>query len=521
MLGARKESERMDWTAGYVTELEYTYGYYRELCPGILRLACLSAGVAPPVGKPLRYLELGYGQGLSLNIHAAAVPGEFWGTDFNPTQVAQARALAEASGSGAKLLDDSFAEFASRPDLPEFDVIGLHGIWTWISEANSRIIVDLIRRKLRVGGIVYISYNCLPGWAPSMPLRHLVKLHADLAAEATGMLGKLDGALAFARQVIDSGALYFHGNPAVGERLKLMSGQNRNYLAHEYFNEDWRIMAFSEVAKCLDDAKLSFVTSAHLLDHVEAVNLTSEGNKLLAEIKHPILRQSVRDYFVNQQFRRDVFIKGPRRVSRLEQQEALQSASFALTTHADGVPMKVKGARGETTLPEQVYRPVIEVLAENDYGPKTVAELAAHFKLRAMPFSQVLQAMFVLIGAGHVHPAQESASESRNHCRALNRYLCERARSGADIQFLASPVTGGGVPVPRFHQLFLLALEHNRKSEAEQSDFAWSLLSAQGQRVVKDGKPLESPEENITELTNMAGDFATQRLPLLKVLEIA
>ena len=87
----------MDWTAGYVTELEYTYGYYRDLCPGLLRLACLSAGVAPPMGTPLRYLELGYGQGLSLNIHAAAVPGEFWGTDFNPTQVAQARALAEAS----------------------------------------------------------------------------------------------------------------------------------------------------------------------------------------------------------------------------------------------------------------------------------------------------------------------------------------------------------------------------------------------------------------------------------------
>src|SRR4051812_32308778 len=73
----------MDWTAGYVTEIEYTYGYYRELCPGVLRLACLSAGVAPPSGKALNYLELGYGQGLSLNIHAAANAGVFWGTDFN------------------------------------------------------------------------------------------------------------------------------------------------------------------------------------------------------------------------------------------------------------------------------------------------------------------------------------------------------------------------------------------------------------------------------------------------------
>jgi SAM-dependent methyltransferase len=218
--------------------------------------------------------------------------------------------LSDASGSGAKLFEDSFADFAARADLPEFDIIGLHGIWTWISDENGHIVVDIIRRKLRAGGILYISYNCLPGWAPSMPLRHLVKLHTDLAAEATGMRAKLNEALAFAQQVIDSGALYFRGNPAVAERLKKMSGQDRNYLAHEYFNRDWRVMAFSDVARWLDDAKLSFVASAHLLDHVEAVNLSEPGQKLLSGISHPVLRQSVRDYFVNQQFRRDVFAKG-------------------------------------------------------------------------------------------------------------------------------------------------------------------------------------------------------------------
>jgi SAM-dependent methyltransferase len=512
----------MDWTSGYVTEIEYTYGYYRELCPALLRLACLSAGMAPPAGKPLRYLELGYGLGLSLNIHAAAVAGEFWGTDFNPTQVVQARSLADASGSGVKLFDDTFAEFAGRRDLPEFDIIALHGVWSWISDENSRLVVDIIRRKLRAGGIVYISYNCLPGWAPTLPLRHLMKLHADLAAEATGMVAKLDGALAFAQEVIDSGAFYFRGNPAVGERLKQMTGYNRNYLAHEYFNEDWRVTAFSDVAKCLDKAKLTFVASAHLLDHVDTVNLTAEGDKLLASIKHPILRQSVRDYFVNQQFRRDVFIKGPHRLSALEQQEAMRADAFVLTTHPDDVPMKVTGAIAEATLPEQVYRPVIEVLAEKGCSPKKVEQLAAHPKLKELTFSQMIQAILVLTGAEHVHPAQDSANSARTHyCRALNRHLCERARGSGDILYLASPVTGGGVPVSRFHQLFLLASQLGKKSEAEQAAFAWALISKQGQRVVKDGKALESPEDNMAELTGIAHRFAAKRLPILRALEVA
>jgi SAM-dependent methyltransferase len=510
-----------DWTAGYITELEYTYGYYRELSPTLLSLACLNAGVAPPSTKHLRYLELGYGQGLSISIHAAALDGEFWGTDFNPAQVAHARAIAEASGSGARLLEDSFAEFAARADLPEFDIIGLHGIWTWISDENSRVIVELIRRKLRAGGIVYISYNCLPGWAASVPLRHLMKLHADFAAEASGLLAKLDGAVNFAQQVIDSGALFFIGNPAVAERLKRMSGMDRHYLAHEFLTHDWRVMPFSELAHWLEGAKLNFVASAHLLDHVEPVNLTEAGLKLLAGISHPILRQSVRDYFVNQQFRRDIFAKGARRLSPLEQLEAFRAQAFVLTAHADDIPMKVVGSLGEAGLQEHVYRPIIASLADNAYAPKTLGQLASDPKLSSIQFPNLVQAALVLTGGGYLHPAQEPPRQARARCGALNRYLCQRARSTGNVAFLASPVCAVGIAVTRFQQLFLLATHQGRKSPEDQAQFVWDLLAAQGQRLLKQGKTLASAEENMDELLKQATEFAEKRLPVLKALGVS
>ena len=510
----------MDWTAGYVTEIEYTYGYYRELCPGVLRLACLSAGVAPPNGKQLNYLELGYGQGLSLNIHAAANTGVFWGTDFNPAQTAHALAFAEASGANVTPLNDSFAELAARPDLPEFDVIALHGIWTWISEENSRHIVDIIRRKLRVGGIVYISYNCFPGWAPAAPLRHLMKLHGDLAgAEVSGIAAKVDAALAFAKQVVDSGALYFRGNPAVGERLKKISEQGRNYLAHEYFNKDWRIAAFSDMAETLDAAKLSFVASAHLMDHVEAVNLSAEGQSLLASVKHPILRQSVRDYLVNQQFRRDVFMKGPRHYTAIEKVEAVLAEKFILTTLAESMPRKVTGSLGEATLQEKIYDPIILALAENKYSPKLLRELVAHPQLRSLQFAQIMQALLVLAGAGHVSLAQPVSKQTRSQCAALNRYLCERARGSSEVAYLASPVIGGGVSVPRFEQLFLLAQTPGKRSAQELAKFAWDTIKRQGQRMIKNGKPVQTDEDNIEEIGKLAEIFLS-RLPILESLEV-
>ena len=50
--------------------------------------------------------------------------------------------------------------------------------------------------------------------------------------------------------------------------------------------------------------------------------------------------------------------------------------------------------------------------------------------------------------------------------------------------------------------------------------FAWDMLAAQGQRVAKDGKALESAEENLAELARQAGEFADKRLPVLQALQI-
>lgn len=161
-----------DWTAGYVTDIGYTYGYYSELNPLHMKIALLNAGLdAQHVGVAC---EIGFGQGLSINIHAAASGTDWWGTDFNPAQASFARQLAKASGNNAKIFDEAFADFCSRSDLPEFDTIGLHGIWSWISDANRRILVDFVRRKLRAGGVVYVSYNTLPGWAAFSPVRELM-----------------------------------------------------------------------------------------------------------------------------------------------------------------------------------------------------------------------------------------------------------------------------------------------------------------------------------------------------------
>ncbi|MFN7504535.1 MAG: class I SAM-dependent methyltransferase, partial [Limnobacter sp.] len=162
-------------TANALSDVDYIYGYYPELNPLRVQLALLRRGLRwPSIGTAC---ELGFGQGLAANLHAAASTVTWWGTDFNPAQAAFAQDLATASGVNANFSDDAFVDFVKRPDLPQFDYICLHGIWSWISDENRNAIVDFVRRKLRVGGVLYVSYNTLPGWAGFSPIRHLMVEH--------------------------------------------------------------------------------------------------------------------------------------------------------------------------------------------------------------------------------------------------------------------------------------------------------------------------------------------------------
>ncbi len=508
-----------DWTSGYIADIGYTYGFYTELNPLRVKLAFLNAGlVAPEFGTAC---ELGFGQGLSANLHAAASLTTWHGTDFNPAQAGFAQELAGVTGAGARLYDAAFAEFANRADLPDFDFIGLHGIWSWISDENRAVIVDFIRRKLKVGGVLYISYNTQPGWAAFAPMRHLMTEHAEvIGAEGHGIVSRINGAVEFTEKLLATNPIYARANPQISERIKKIKDQNRHYLAHEYFNRDWHPMHFATMADWLAPAKVGFACSAHYPDHIDAINLTTEQQAFLMDITDTMFRESVRDFMVNQQFRRDYWVKGARRLSALEQAEALRTQRVILLIHRPDISAKIAGALGEATLSEDVYNPILDFLA--DHKPKTIGQIEQAVKDSGIIFAQVRQAMMVLIGAGHLAAAQEDAviSKAKKHTEKLNAHIANKARGSSDVNYLASPVTGGGVAVGRFHQLFLLALSQGRKQPAEWAQFVWQVLSSQGQNIVKEGKTLETAEENLAELTAQATSFAEKELPILKALQI-
>jgi SAM-dependent methyltransferase len=505
------------WSQGYVTGVGYTYGYHRETSPVLQRFCLLLRGLAcDDPGEAASHCELGFGQGVSVNINAAANPGQYVGTDFNPAHAAHAIAMARQIGGNLRLYDDSFEQLLARDDLPAFDSISLHGIWSWVSRDNHRLISKFAARHLSPGGVLYVSYNCFPGWASDYPLRHLFALHDRYAPGPPDIAQRIDAALKFSGAVLASGPQFARSAPGVHDRLQRISEQNRDYLAHEYFNRDWNCMYFTEVADALSEAKLDFATTAEPLDVVDAVNLNPQATACLNAIAHPIMREQIRDYFVNKQFRKDIYQRGIRRLAPAELDARMLQTSIVLARPIEAIPMTANGGQGEARLQDTIFRPLLEALAAQDYVPKSMGGLLQ--LLPGLSLQQLILASAVLIGASHAAPCQSEASVRlvRNKCAALNQHLLDRARTHADINYLASPVTGAGIAVGRFQQLFLLARNHGYEHSADWARYVWQLLTDQGHRVLKDGVPLVTPEENLAELTAQANEFAANRLPILR-----
>ena len=506
------------WNEGYTSEINYTSGYYSELAPNRLKLALLSCGIDHSVPDRPHYLELGFGQGLSLTINAATNSGTFVGTDFNPGQVASARELAAAMGKPVTLLEDSFEEFAAAGQADQYDIIALHGIWSWISEGARNAIVDIARRMLKPGGIFYISYNVTPGWSPAWPLRTLLSEYSKREANGT-LINRVDQSIAFVDKVIGANAAYFVQNPQLKARLEQIKKQDRNYITHEFFNAHWDPVPFSALADRLAEAKLSFAASANILENLPAISIPKGAHAVLNEIREPILRQTVRDYFVNQQFRRDIFVKGPRPIAPYDLGKRIDKERFILLGNPEACPEKINTVVGEVELRADIYKPLSEALAKLPGATGTVAELKGQKSLSKLMPAQVWEALLVLTGAGHVSPVSSSATPDEDEvaARGLNARLLERAEGGAGVDYLAAPKLGAATHVTRIEQLFIRALQLEAKDPVEH---VWGILSAQNQRLVIEGATIEGDAENKAELKKMLGEFQKKRATYLKQLGV-
>lgn len=514
----------MDWTAGYASDIEYTAGFYREQTPAYLNFVCALNGVETvDVSRPFTYCELGFGRGVTVSLLAATNPqGQFYAADFNPAHVAGASKLANAAQlPNLTLLENSFEELAKGAvdNLPQFDFITLHGIYTWVTKKNQDWIVDFLARYLKPGGIVYLSYNAMPGWSSSLPLQRLLVEHADLHPGRSD--SQIQGAAEFVAQLETAGANFFSNNPGLKPRLDALKSGNRNYLVHEYMHNHWQPLYHADVARALGNAKLDFVAAAELAMTYSGLYLREDQRAVVDAIADSPLRETVKDYFLNTTFRKDVFVKGMRKMGGQRQNDCLGQMGVALVVPRKDVKLTMQLSVGEVNGREDLYGPVLDALAAR---PHSISELMALPGLANQTFSNVTQVVAILTASGQARVYSNfSAKVAVDASLRMNRAVAAQVRYNDELQQLGSPLLGSAIATNIVERMVYLVLAQQLARSDEVKAIVghvWKMMSNQGRRLMRDGTALEGEAENLTELDRQVREIVECKLPIWKQLKM-
>jgi SAM-dependent methyltransferase len=413
---------------GYATDIPYLRDFKPMLAPAWLDLVALVAGAEPPARRDgLAWCDLGCGQGVTAAILAATHPiGVFHGIDAMPLHVDHARRLA----AEAQIPNVSFyaADFADAIDLelPQFDYIVAHGVYTWIDQDSQHALRRFIDRRLKPGGLVYISYNAMPGWARDLPFQRLVReLGQTLPGDSAGRFAAAAGvvqALTAARVPALAGSFI------LGELQQRPEDYSPAYLVHEFMPAAWHPLYVTEVRAAMATIGLTPVGSATLAENFDWMVLGKEAQKIIASVGDEDVRELLRDFYLDQRFRRDVFARGNRRLGSEEQTSRIVSSTLALARPVPAIRYETTTPSGRLDYNNPEARAVVAALAA---GPRSLVALASNPDTA----KDLLKNLLILCAVGDILPVEPSYAP----VEALNRKLCGRLDGPDEILWFAMP----------------------------------------------------------------------------------
>jgi SAM-dependent methyltransferase len=483
-----------------------------------LSLATLLSGHRPPrIDRRFRWCDLGCGHGFTaLGVAACHPQAEVFAFDFSPAHIDNARVMAEQAGIGNVVFaETSFAELAALPReaLPQMDFIVLQGIWSWVSSTQRAFLLQFIRDRLAPGGVVYMSYNSLAGWAAMVPVQRLMRLYSEIRPGPVEEM--LRGALGFVNELIRGDAAFFAHNPLVAARLEYLSKENPHYLAHELLNGSWDPMSPDAVARDLAEAKCGFIGSATLLENFDTLSVPPTVATSIAQTADVRMKEALRDLGAARTLRRDLFRRGTEKPPAGEVTALLDE--IVLTDFCDKDDADITIATGGTsrTLDSNIYSAVRGRL---HVGPLSVGELRRNFG----DLSVAREIVSVLCETELAHPllAPQPRAQQMARVSALNRVIGQHNHHGGALKCLMAPKLGTGLPADTFETMVFEEFAAGIPDDLTPTiDRLMATLLARGLLPQQDGRPID-PDGTRTALRQALEHFISTRLPVFQQVGI-
>lgn len=395
--------------------------FRHELTPTWISTASLLSGERPTdFGGSFRvaYLD-GYGSVTSAVVAAVHPESEVFVWSWLPSVIETAIDLRSAAALDNLVVQESPGAPGTSAHRPA-DLIVLDGVIDAVNDERTRQILDFVRRTVRPGGSVVVTYRTIAGWTEIQPLYRLLRYiittpgrdHSATALEALEVLGRLRA----------GGAAYIAGRPIVAAWLDELQSMSVPAIVRAYIDRDLRPSSHNAVVKQMSDFGAHFVGSTHLLDDL-ASELPEGTRPIVAEALSRTLRESYADLALRRSARADLFRVGSAPLSRAQMVRQLDALELV-----DLTSMSLATARGEAF--DDLGAP--SGLAPEDHGDID-ATCAA---IRRLMASRAAHPVSVTGGGG------PSASVG-----ALNTALAERGHEVRALMSVGSALDGAIVRI--------------------------------------------------------------------------
>ena len=271
-------------------------------------LAPLARLLGIPAADPerCRVLELGAASGGNLIPMAVHLPAsQFVGVELSAAQAGRGQALIRALGlTNIQLIHQDILDVDT--EQARFDYILVHGVYSWVPEPVKEHILWLCGRLLAPQGIVYLSYNTLPGWRQRDMVRDMLLHQCRDAHAPTERLGRARELIERLHRALD-GDTRPESEPLRRELAYLRTAR-ASYLYHEYLEETNSPELFSQVMARAQRHGLAYLAETKL-HSMFAATLGPAAEAALAPIETRIEREQLLDFMSLRAFRQTLLIR--------------------------------------------------------------------------------------------------------------------------------------------------------------------------------------------------------------------
>jgi len=439
----------------YVTDVIFPSGYINFQEPMLLSFVAASRGIVPPDPTGgFRFLELGCGDGRSLNVLAAANPAaEFVGIDFNPEHIRLAqRSAEEAALDNVRYVESRFTDVASTA-ISTFDYVAIHGTYSWLDPESRTALHEILRTCLKPGGCFFVDHMCLPGKAAIAPVWYLLR---KLSGDGGDSLSRVRKGMAALATVQEAEARYFIRNGPATEVLRRFLdriGTQENavrQLAHHALSEQWNPEYFTDIRDRFRAIGLEFAGSTWLAMNDDEVVLPEELREIAGESDDPGVIELLKDYFLDQQNRKDVFVKDPTYDPGTAR--SFRNESLDVVLLESPAMCRQRLAEPESGQVDPTVDDIALVLDRLSDGRAKVGDFidergAEDDQVGHLPHAllRLLDRRLAVLGDAKAMANGRTADKSIRLASPFNALALEAAAARGQPAILASPVSGGGV----------------------------------------------------------------------------